>query len=85
MAHVVITVPYVVRSALASLGGLDMALEEAARVLGADGLAAFRLVTLPLIAPGLVAGGAVRLHHFARQRAGDDLPHQRPARRRCRS
>ncbi len=57
MAHVVITVPYVVRSALASLGGLDMALEEAARVLGADGFAAFRLVTLPLIAPGLVAGG----------------------------
>jgi putative spermidine/putrescine transport system permease protein len=57
MAHVVITVPYVVRSALASLGGIDMALEEAARVLGADALAAFRLVTLPLIAPGLVAGG----------------------------
>jgi putative spermidine/putrescine transport system permease protein len=57
MAHVVITVPYVVRSGLASLGGLDMALEEAARVLGADGFAAFRLVTLPLIAPGLVAGG----------------------------
>lgn len=56
-AHVVITVPYVVRSALASLGGLDMALEEAARVLGADGFTAFRLVTLPLIAPGLVAGG----------------------------
>jgi putative spermidine/putrescine transport system permease protein len=57
MAHVVITVPYVVRSALASLGGLDSAQEEAARVLGADGFDAFRLVTLPLIAPGLVAGG----------------------------
>ena len=28
-----------------------------ARVLGADGFAAFRLITLPLIAPGLVAGG----------------------------
>ena len=56
MAHVVITVPYVVRSALASLSGLDLAVEEAARVLGASGFAAFRLVTLPLIAPGLVAG-----------------------------
>lgn len=57
LAHVVITVPYIVRSALASLGGLDTALEEAARVLGATGLQAFRLVTLPLIRPGLVAGG----------------------------
>ena len=57
MAHVVITVPYIVRSALASLSGLDLAVEEAARVLGATGFEAFRLVTLPLITPGLVAGG----------------------------
>lgn len=56
MAHVVITVPYIVRSALASLSGLDLAVEEAARVLGATGFEAFRLVTLPLILPGLVAG-----------------------------
>lgn len=56
MAHVIITVPYVVRSALASLSGLDIAIEEAARVLGATGFEAFRLVTLPLIQPGLVAG-----------------------------
>ncbi len=56
LAHVVITVPYIVRSALASLGGLDVSLEEAARVLGATGLEAFRLVTLPLIRPGLIAG-----------------------------
>ncbi|HWK43200.1 MAG TPA: ABC transporter permease [Stellaceae bacterium] len=56
MAHVVITVPYIVRSSLASLSGLDLAVEEAARVLGASGLDAFRLVTLPLIQPGLVAG-----------------------------
>ncbi|MDJ1159593.1 ABC transporter permease [Chelatococcus sp. SYSU_G07232] len=56
VAHVVITVPYIVRAALASLSGLDMSVEEAARVLGADGVTAFRLVTLPLIKPGLVAG-----------------------------
>jgi putative spermidine/putrescine transport system permease protein len=56
MAHVVITVPYIVRSALASLSGLDLAVEEAARVLGANGFEVFRLVTLPLILPGLVAG-----------------------------
>jgi putative spermidine/putrescine transport system permease protein len=56
MAHVVITVPYIVRAALTSLEGLDIALEEAARVLGASAFEAFRLVTLPLIKPGLVAG-----------------------------
>jgi putative spermidine/putrescine transport system permease protein len=56
LAHVVITVPYIVRSALASLAGLDTSLEEAARVLGATGFESFRLVTLPLIRPGLVAG-----------------------------
>ena len=57
IAHVVITVPYILRSVLASLSGLDTSVEEAARCLGADGWTTFRLVTLPLIRPGLVAGG----------------------------
>jgi putative spermidine/putrescine transport system permease protein len=56
LAHTIITVPYIVRSVLASLAGIDPSLEEAARALGANGLSAFRLVTLPLIKPGLVAG-----------------------------
>jgi putative spermidine/putrescine transport system permease protein len=56
-AHVLITLPYVVRSVLASLAGSDPALEEAARTLGAGPWTAFRLTTLPLIRPGLVAGG----------------------------
>ena len=55
-SHVVITVPYIVRSTLASLAGLELTMEEAARVLGATGLETFRLITLPLIAPGLAAG-----------------------------
>lgn len=57
LAHVVITVPYVVRASLSSLGSVDDALEDAARVLGANGLTSFWLVTLPLVKPGLVAGG----------------------------
>lgn len=57
IAHVVITVPYVVRASLAGLSSVDPALEDAARVLGADGPTGFRLVTLPLVKPGLVAGG----------------------------
>lgn len=60
-AHVVITVPYIVRAALSSLGGVDRSLDEAARVLGATGFQAFRLVTLPLIRPGLVAGALFAL------------------------
>ena len=56
-AHLLITLPYVVRAVLASLAGSDPALEEAARTLGANGWTAFRKVTLPLIRPGLVAGG----------------------------
>ena len=56
-AHVLITLPYVVRSVLASLAGTDPALEEAARTLGANAWTAFAKATLPLIKPGLVAGG----------------------------
>jgi putative spermidine/putrescine transport system permease protein len=57
LAHLVITVPYVVRTTLASLHGLDAELEDAACTLGATRLEAFRLVTLPLLRPGLAAGG----------------------------
>tara|TARA_R110002020_G_scaffold375654_1_gene586876 strand:+ start:13798 stop:14583 length:786 start_codon:yes stop_codon:yes gene_type:complete len=56
-AHVVLTSPYVVRACLSSLAGVKPDLEEAASTLGASGLTTFRLVTLPLLKPGMVAGG----------------------------
>jgi putative spermidine/putrescine transport system permease protein len=56
LGHVVVTVPYVVRSVGAVLVGLDRSLEDAARGLGASRWTATRLVTLPLIRPGLIAG-----------------------------
>ena len=56
LAHMVITVPYVVRAVMASLQGIDPELESAARVLGASGPVAFATVTLPLIRPGIAAG-----------------------------
>lgn len=55
--HVVITMPYVVRTTLAVYRGIDPALEEAARVHGATPWRVFRCVTLPLLRPGLIAGG----------------------------
>ncbi|KAA0911253.1 ABC transporter permease [Pusillimonas sp. ANT_WB101] len=57
LAHIVITVPYVVRASLSSLSACDVALEDAATVLGANRFTSFRLVTLPIIRPGLIAGG----------------------------
>lgn len=55
-AHVVITVPYVLRTVTAVYRGLDRSVEDAAMVLGASPFQTFRRITLPLIRPGLIAG-----------------------------
>lgn len=56
MAHVVITVPYVARSAMSGLVALNPQLAEAAKTMGASGFATFYLVTLPVIRPSLISG-----------------------------
>ncbi len=58
MAHTVLAFPYPTVLVATSLRSVDANLERAASSLGAGPLQAFRLVTLPLIMPGLV-GGAV--------------------------
>lgn len=55
IAHVVFSVSYVALVVRARLSGLDPALEEAARDLGAGPFETFRRVTLPLALPGIVA------------------------------
>lgn len=55
VAHVVFCVSYVAIVVRARLAGLDPALEEAARDLGAGPFETFRRVTLPLILPGVIA------------------------------
>lgn len=55
-AHVVFCVSYVAFVVRARLAGLDPALLEAARDLGAGPFETFRRVTLPLILPGVAAG-----------------------------
>src|SRR6266849_533888 len=56
VGHVVVTAPYVIRTASATLYHFDPALEEAAQSLGASPLRAFFEVTLGVVKPGVVAG-----------------------------
>ncbi len=56
VGHVALAIPYVVLVVSARLRALDPALEEAARSLGASRWTAFRRVTLPFLAPGVIAG-----------------------------
>ncbi len=55
IAHVMFCISFVVVVVRSRLIGFDRSLEEAARDLGASAFATFRLVTLPLIMPGIVA------------------------------
>ena len=54
--HVVITLPYVVRTTGAVLVGMDRATEEAARVMGANRWQRLWYVVLPQALPGIGAG-----------------------------
>jgi spermidine/putrescine transport system permease protein len=55
IAHVMFSISFVVVVVRSRLIGFDRHLEEAAADLGATPLATFRTVTLPLLAPGIVA------------------------------
>lgn len=59
LAHLSITTPYVIRTCSMSLLTLNPACEDAARTLGASPWSTFRRVTLPLILPGVLAGGVI--------------------------
>lgn len=55
--HVVLVTPYIMRTVLAVYAGINREIEEAAAVLGAPPIQTFFRVTLPIIRPGIVAGG----------------------------
>jgi spermidine/putrescine transport system permease protein len=55
IAHVMFSISFVVVVVRSRLIGFDRHLEEAAADLGATPLATFRTVTLPLLAPGIIA------------------------------
>ena len=56
LGHVVVCVPFVLRTTIAALVQLDAALFDASASLGASRLMTFRRVTLPLIGRGIGAG-----------------------------
>jgi spermidine/putrescine transport system permease protein len=57
IAHIMFNISYVVVTVRARLVGFDRHLEEAAMDLGANQVVTFFRVTLPLIAPGVLAAG----------------------------
>jgi iron(III) transport system permease protein len=59
LALTLTTVPYVFLLTAAAFRDVDPALEEAARGLGRSRTATFFTVTLPLVRPGIVAGGLI--------------------------
>jgi iron(III) transport system permease protein len=59
IAYILRHMPQAVRASEAALTRLSPSMEEAARSLGRTSLQTFAQVTLPLILPGLLAGGAL--------------------------
>ena len=56
VAHVAVTVPYVLTSVTARLASFDERLEEAAYGLGAGKVRTFFAITLPIVKPAVLAG-----------------------------
>ncbi|MBL6617561.1 MAG: ABC transporter permease [Reyranella sp.] len=69
IGHVLVTLPYLVRTVTASLKQVDRSLEEAATTLGAAPWQVFWRVTVPQIVPGIAAGCL-----FAFMVSFDDFP-----------
>lgn len=83
IGHTVVSVPFVVRNTVASLAQMNPSLLEASASLGASRWHSFHRVTLPLIQPGIMAGGFIAfmasfdnvpVSLFLRDAATDMLP-----------
>lgn len=61
LAHMLPTLPYMIRATSISFSRLGFEWEEQARILGAGRLARFRHVVFPFILPGLVVGSTLTI------------------------
>jgi putative spermidine/putrescine transport system permease protein len=59
LAHVLPTLPYMLKAVMVSYGTLDPSLEQQAAVLGAGPVSRFIYISLPHILPGIVAGASL--------------------------
>lgn len=59
LGHLVLTLPYALRILATALNGIPIIVEEAAASLGATPFTAFRRVTFPLMAPGILSAAAL--------------------------
>jgi molybdate transport system permease protein len=59
MAETFVAMPFLIITVEAALRSMDRRYEDAASTLGAGRMTVFRRVTVPLIAPGLLAGAAL--------------------------
>lgn len=59
MTHIVLVLPFVMRSVYVSLANIDPALERAAANLGASPINVLMRITVPLLTPGIVGGWIV--------------------------
>ena len=59
LAETFVSMPFLVITVEAALRGMDQRYEEAAATLGASRATVFRRVTLPMIAPAVIAGAAL--------------------------
>jgi putative spermidine/putrescine transport system permease protein len=56
VCHILLGLPYIMRTVVASLSGLNIEIEEAAATLGANRFVIFTKITLPMMASGVIAG-----------------------------
>lgn len=56
MAHAVLGIPFVIITVTATMTGFDTSLSRAAASMGANPVRSFRMITLPLILPGVISG-----------------------------
>ncbi|MBZ9685013.1 ABC transporter permease subunit [Clostridium estertheticum] len=59
LAHILPTLPYMIKALMVSYGTLDSSLEHQAAVLGAGPISRFIYISLPHILPGMVAGAGL--------------------------
>jgi putative spermidine/putrescine transport system permease protein len=55
LVHLIIVLPYIIRTLVAAIHGMDERMEEAARTLGAGQFTTFRRIIVPVVKPAIIS------------------------------